>query len=74
MITLILIGVTAVGAVLVFGSSPAVVGITLMAAGALGLFAVIVSGPGHRRPGEKETVVEERHYFGGRDDHHPSRR
>ncbi|MFD5256369.1 hypothetical protein ACFWM5_26495 [Streptomyces bobili] len=69
MIPLILIGAAVLGAAMVFGYSSFVVGFVLMAAGILGLI-VFMATPGMvRRPGEREVVIDERHYIGDHDDH-----
>ncbi|WP_438295482.1 hypothetical protein [Streptomyces sp. HUAS TT7] len=69
MIPLILLGAAVLGAAVIFGYSSFVVGFVLLAGGVLGLITFIAAGPAHRRPGERETVIEERHYIGGHDDH-----
>ncbi|WP_432138409.1 MULTISPECIES: hypothetical protein [unclassified Streptomyces] len=47
-----------------------VLGLVLMAAGLLGLLMFMGTVAGHQRPGENETVIEERHYIGRSDDDH----
>jgi len=69
MVPLLLIGAAVLGACLVFGYSSFVVGFFLMAAGVLGLITFIATPGAVRRPGEHETVIEERHYIGDGDDH-----
>ncbi|CAM5481829.1 hypothetical protein GCM10010329_29450 [Streptomyces spiroverticillatus] len=69
MIPLILLGATVLGAGVIFGFSSFVVGFALLVGGVLGLVSFIAAGPGRQRPGEHETVIEERHYIGG-DGHH----
>lgn len=73
MIPLILLGATVVGAAIIFGVTSFVVGFALLAGGLLGLISFIAAGPGHQRPGERATVIEERHYIGG-DEHQYYRR
>lgn len=70
MIPLILIGAAVVGASLVFGYSSFVVGFVLMAVGVLGLIVFMSTTGMVQRPGERGTVIEERHYIGdtSRDD------
>ncbi|GAA3816376.1 hypothetical protein ACFS5L_06115 [Streptomyces phyllanthi] len=70
MVPLILIGAAVLGAGMVFGYSSFVVGLTLMAAGVLGLIAFMATPGMVRRPGEREVVIDERHYIGDHDDHH----
>lgn len=67
MVPLILIGATVLGGCLVFGYSSFVVGFFLMAAGALGLIAFMSTRGTVLRPGEREAVIEERHYIGKHD-------
>ncbi|WP_215452793.1 hypothetical protein [Streptomyces sp. ATCC 21386] len=69
MIPLILIGAAVLGACLVFGYNSLVVGLVLMAFGFLGLIAFLGTPGVVRRPGEREVVLEERHYIGEHDDH-----
>lgn len=69
MVPLILIGAAVLGACLVFGYSSFIVGFFLMAAGLLGLITFLATVGTVRRPGERETVIEERHYMGNHDDH-----
>lgn len=54
---------------MIFGYSSFVVGFVLLAGGVLGLITFLAGTTAHRRPGERETVIEERHYIGGHDDH-----
>ncbi|MCX5205791.1 hypothetical protein OG897_30625 [Streptomyces sp. NBC_00237] len=68
MIPLILLGATVLGAGVIFGFSSFVVGIALLAGGVLGLLAFI-GAQGRQMPGEREKIVDERHYIGGNDDH-----
>ncbi|MFE9650328.1 hypothetical protein ACFYO0_40760 [Streptomyces sp. NPDC006365] len=68
MVPLILIGALVLGACMVFGFSSTAVGLLLMAVGLLGLITFLGT-VGVKRPGERETVIEERHYIGGSDDH-----
>ncbi|MFH9861162.1 hypothetical protein [Streptomyces sp. NPDC017202] len=70
MVPLLLIGALVLGACMVFGYSSFVVGFVLMAAGLLGLIAFMSTRGTVLRPGEREAVIEERHYIGGPDDHH----
>lgn len=71
MIPLILLAATVLGAVVIFGYSSFVVGFALLAGGVLGLISFIAA-QGRQMPGEREKVVDERHYIGGGDDrrHH----
>ncbi|MEU5893688.1 MULTISPECIES: hypothetical protein [unclassified Streptomyces] len=71
MVPLILIGAAVVGACLVFGYSSFVVGFVLMLVGVLGLITFMSTVGMVRRPGERGTVIEERHYMGDtpREDH-----
>ncbi|WP_329600043.1 hypothetical protein OIE43_43270 [Streptomyces pseudovenezuelae] len=69
MVPLILIGAVVLGACLVFGYSSFIVGFALMCAGVIGLVMFLATPGMVRRPGERETVVEERHYIGDHDDH-----
>ncbi|KUM84242.1 MULTISPECIES: hypothetical protein [Streptomyces] len=69
MVPLILIGAAVLGACLVFGYSSFIVGFALMCAGVIGLIMFVATPGMVRRPGERETVVEERHYIGDHDDH-----
>ncbi|MGQ4481610.1 hypothetical protein [Streptomyces sp. SAS_276] len=69
MVPLILIGATVLGGCLVFGYSSLVVGFLLMAAGAIGLITFMSTRGVVLRPGEREAVIEERHYIGRHDDH-----
>ena len=69
MIPLLLIGAAVLGACLVFGYSSFVVGFVLMAAGILGLIAFMATPGAVRRPGEREVVIEEKHFIGECDDH-----
>ncbi|MCF2536009.1 MULTISPECIES: hypothetical protein [Streptomyces] len=69
MIPLILIGAVVLGAAMVFGYSSFVVGFVLMAAGVLGLITFMATPGMVRRPGEREVVIDERHYIGDHDDH-----
>lgn len=69
MVPLILIGAAVLGACLVFGYSSSVVGFVLMAAGVLGLITFMATPGMVRRPGEREVVIDERHYIGDHDDH-----
>ncbi|WP_329272200.1 hypothetical protein [Streptomyces pseudovenezuelae] len=69
MVPLILIGAVVLGACLVFGYSSFIVGFALMCAGVIGLIMFLATPGMVRRPGERETVVEERHYIGDHDDH-----
>ncbi|MGP4051272.1 hypothetical protein [Streptomyces sp. 2A115] len=69
MVPLILIGAAVLGACLVFGYSSFVVGFVLMAAGALALITFMATPGMVRRPGEREVVIDERHYIGDHDDH-----
>ncbi|MGH4032048.1 hypothetical protein ACQB60_24290 [Actinomycetota bacterium Odt1-20B] len=68
---IVLLGATVLGAGLLFGFHAGVLGLVLLVGGIMGLNAY--TGLGTRRlPGERETVVEERHYIGGgrdRDEH-----
>ncbi|MFE3169795.1 hypothetical protein [Streptomyces sp. NPDC059224] len=64
MFPLILVGATVVGACMVFGYSSFVVGFALMTVGILGLIVFMVTPGMVRRPGERGTVIEERHYMG----------
>lgn len=64
-----IVGAIAFGAVLVFGHSGVTVGLILMACGVLALTSYLGSMASRRRPGESETVIEERHYIGNHDDH-----
>lgn len=69
MIPLLLVGAAVLGACLVFGYSSFVVGFVLMAVGVLGLIA-FMSTPGMvRRPGEREVIIEEKHFIGEGDGH-----
>jgi hypothetical protein len=68
MIPLILLGATVLGAGVLFGFSSFVVGFTLLMGGVLGLLAFLAA-QGRQIPGEREKVVDERHYIGGHDDH-----
>jgi hypothetical protein len=70
MVPLLLIGALVLGACMVFGYSSFVVGFVLMAAGLLGLLAFMSTRGTVLRPGEREAVIEERHYIGHHDDHH----
>ncbi|MFR9799101.1 hypothetical protein ACL02U_24890 [Streptomyces sp. MS06] len=58
-----------VGTWLVFHSG-LVLGLVLMGAGLLGLMLFMATVGGRQRPGENETVIEERHYIGRHDDDH----
>ncbi|WP_409054937.1 hypothetical protein [Streptomyces sp. SYP-A7185] len=69
MVPLLLIGATVAGACILFGPSSFVVGFTLLAAGILGLMAFMGTPGMVKRPGERETVIQERHYMGKGDDH-----
>ncbi|MDN3029206.1 hypothetical protein [Streptomyces sp. S.PB5] len=71
MVPLILIGAVVVGACMVFGYSSLVVGFVLMVAGVIGLIAFMSTTGMVQRPGERGTVIEERHYIGDtpREDH-----
>ncbi|UIX34175.1 hypothetical protein [Streptomyces sp. GQFP] len=69
MIPLLLIGAAVLGACLVFGYSSFVVGFVLMVAGVVGLIAFMATPGAVLRPGEREAVIEERHYIGKHDDH-----
>ncbi|MFJ4422510.1 hypothetical protein [Streptomyces bobili] len=69
MVPLLLIGALVLGACMVFGYSSFVVGFVLMAAGLLGLLAFMSTRGAVLRPGEREAVIEERHYIGHHDDH-----
>jgi len=69
MVPLVLIGAAVLGACLVFGYSSFIVGFILMAAGVLGLITFLATPGTIRRPGENETVIEERHYIGRGEDH-----
>lgn len=69
MIPLILIGAAVLGACLVFGYSSFVVGFALMSAGILGLVMFMATPGTVRRPGERETIIEEKHFIGDHDDH-----
>jgi hypothetical protein len=69
MVPLILIGATVLGGCLVFGYSSLVVGFLLMAAGVIGLITFMSTRGVVLRPGEREAVIEERHYIGKHDDH-----
>lgn len=69
MVPLILIGATVLGACLVFGYSSFVVGFVLMTAGVIGLIAFMGTRGTVLRPGEREAVIEERHYIGKNTDH-----
>ncbi|MES5819817.1 hypothetical protein [Streptomyces sp. RG80] len=73
MVPLILIGAAVVGACLVFGYSSFVVGFVLMIVGIIGLITFMSTVGMVQRPGEKGTVIEERHYIGDypRDHHRP---
>ncbi|MCX5554690.1 hypothetical protein [Streptomyces sp. NBC_00038] len=68
MVPLVLLGAMVLGACLVFGYSSFMVGFILMAGGVLGLITFLAT-IGVKRPGERETVIDERHYIGGHDDH-----
>ncbi|MFI0508970.1 hypothetical protein RKD19_001056 [Streptomyces canus] len=69
MVPLVLVGAAVLGACLVFGYSSFVVGFALMCVGVIGLI-MFLSTPGMvRRPGERETVIEERHYIGDQEEH-----
>ncbi|MFJ9898284.1 hypothetical protein ACIQPR_33595 [Streptomyces sp. NPDC091280] len=59
-----LVGAAVVGACMVFGYSQFVVGFALMAVGILGLIMFLSTAGAVRRPGERGTVIEERHYMG----------
>lgn len=52
-----------------FGYSSLVVGFLLMAAGVIGLITFMSTRGVVLRPGEREAVIEERHYIGNHDDH-----
>lgn len=67
MIPILLVAAAVLGACLVFGYSSFVVGFALMAVGVLGLVAFLSTPGTVLRPGERQ-YVEERHYFGGKDD------
>ncbi|GHB31693.1 hypothetical protein ACWIID_14670 [Streptomyces phaeochromogenes] len=67
MVPLILLAATVLGACLIFGYSSFVVGFILMAAGLLGLITFLGT-IGAKRPGERGSVVEERHYIGNPDE------
>lgn len=69
MVPLILIGAAVLGAGMVFGYTSFVVGFALMAAGVLGLISFLSTQGTVRRPGEREVVIEEKHYIGDHDDH-----
>ncbi|MFI6463053.1 hypothetical protein [Streptomyces sp. STR69] len=69
MIPLILIGATVLGGCMIFGYSSFIVGFLLMTAGALGLITFMSTRGAVPRPGERESVIEERHYIGKHDDH-----
>ena len=69
MVPLILIGAAVLGACLVFGYSSFVVGFALMCAGVIGLIMFVATPGMVRRPGERETVIDERHFIGDHDDH-----
>lgn len=69
MIPLLLIGAAVLGACLVFGYSSFVVGFVLMVAGVVGLIAFMATPGAVLRPGEREAVIEGRHYIGKHDDH-----
>ncbi|NBM20279.1 hypothetical protein [Streptomyces sp. GC420] len=68
-IPLLLLGAVVLGARLVFGDNDTVTGLALMAAGVFGLMSFMATPFVHQRPGERETVIEERHYIGPEDDH-----
>ncbi|MEU9390312.1 hypothetical protein AB0D86_09945 [Streptomyces sp. NPDC048324] len=61
---LFLVAAAVVGACMVFGYSQALVGLTLMAVGVLGLIMFLSTRGMVKRPGESGTVIEERHYMG----------
>ncbi|MEU3341809.1 hypothetical protein [Streptomyces sp. NPDC006668] len=65
---LLLVGLLIGGSFLVFHNT-VVVGFILMATGILGLLMFMATVAGHQRPGDNETVIEERHYIGPGDDH-----
>ncbi|MGW3109579.1 hypothetical protein [Streptomyces sp. NPDC001100] len=69
MVPLILIGATVLGGCLVFGYSSFVVGFFLMVVGVVGLITFMSTRGAVLRPGEREAVIEERHYIGKHDDH-----
>ncbi|MFS8204750.1 hypothetical protein ACLVWQ_39525 [Streptomyces sp. CWNU-52B] len=68
MVPIVLLGALVLGACLVFGYSSFVVGFVLMAGGLLGLFTFLAT-VGAKLPGERETVIDERHYIGRHHDH-----
>ncbi|MFI0980856.1 hypothetical protein ACH4SP_28080 [Streptomyces sp. NPDC021093] len=68
MIPLILLAATVLGAVVIFGHSSFVVGFALLAGGVLGLISFLAA-QGRQMPGEREKIVDERHYIGGHDHH-----
>ncbi|MGW2515514.1 hypothetical protein ACWC09_00485 [Streptomyces sp. NPDC001617] len=61
---LFLVGAAIVGACMVFGYSQFIVGFALMTVGVLGLLMFLSTAGMVKRPGEKGTVIEERHYMG----------
>jgi hypothetical protein len=69
MIPLILLGATVLGGCLVFGYNSFIVGFFLMVAGVIGLITFMSTRGTVLRPGEREAVIEERHYIGKHDDH-----
>ncbi|NEB74256.1 hypothetical protein G3I40_03220 [Streptomyces sp. SID14478] len=70
MIPLLLLGAFVLGGCMVFGYSSFMVGFLLVVGGLLGLLVFMATPGAIRRPGETRTVLEERHYIGGRDDEH----
>ncbi|WP_230396268.1 hypothetical protein [Streptomyces blattellae] len=54
---------------MVYGYSSFVAGFVLMAAGVLGLIAFMATPAMVRRPGEREVVIDERHYIRDHDYH-----
>ncbi|MFI2435892.1 hypothetical protein [Streptomyces sp. NPDC018693] len=65
----LLLAALGVGTWLVFENT-VVLGLVLMGAGLLGLLMFMGTVGSHQRPGENETVIEERHYIGHSDDDH----
>ncbi|MFL1897766.1 hypothetical protein ACJWDR_01530 [Streptomyces tauricus] len=68
MVPLILLGALVLGAYLGFGYNTFVIGFILMSGGLLGLITFLAT-VGVKRPGERKTVIDERHYIGRHDDH-----
>ncbi|MBO1334406.1 hypothetical protein [Streptomyces sp. VRA16 Mangrove soil] len=65
-VTILSLGALVLGAGLLFGFHVEVVGLVLLIGGIVGLSTISRRTP-RRLPGEQETVVEERHYIGGRE-------